>query len=80
MLRIIFSSKEPGLKDNMDTLFHISTQYQAHKDVVEELIWKNKSTIVPSLVFTKITLSNWGLSRQTLIALSYQIMIRTKIF
>lgn len=42
MLRIIFSSKEPGLKDNMDTLFHISTQYQAHKDVVEELIWKKQ--------------------------------------
>lgn len=42
MLRIIFSSKEPGLKENMDTLFHISTQYQAHKDVVEELIWKKQ--------------------------------------
>lgn len=42
MLRIIFSSKEPGLKDNMDTLFHISTQYQAHKEVVEELIWKKQ--------------------------------------
>lgn len=42
MLRIIFSSKEPGLKDNMDTLFHISTQYQVHKDVVEELIWKKQ--------------------------------------
>lgn len=42
MLRIIFSSKEPGLKDNVDTLFHISTQYQAHKDVVEELIWKKQ--------------------------------------
>lgn len=42
MLRIIFSSKEHGLKDNMDTLFHISTQYQAHKDVVEELIWKKQ--------------------------------------
>ena len=42
MLRIIFSSKEPGLKGNMDTLFHISTQYQAHKDVVEELIWKKQ--------------------------------------
>ena len=26
----------------MDTLFHISTQYQAHKDVVEELIWKKQ--------------------------------------
>ena len=34
MLRIIFSSKEPGLKDNMDALFHISTQYQAHKEMV----------------------------------------------
>lgn len=42
MLRIIFSSKENGLKDNMDTLFHISTQYQAHKDMVEELIWKKQ--------------------------------------
>ena len=42
MLRIIFSSKEHGLKDNMDTLFHISTQYQAHKDTVEELIWKKQ--------------------------------------
>ena len=26
MLRIIFSSNEPGLKDNMDALFHISTR------------------------------------------------------
>lgn len=40
VLRIIFSSNENGLKDNMDELFHISTQYQAHKDIVEELIWK----------------------------------------
>lgn len=80
MLRIIFSSNEPGLKDNMDALFHISTQYQAHKEMVEELIWKNKSIIVPSLIFTKITLSNWGLSRQTLIALSCRIMIRAKTF
>lgn len=42
MLRIIFSSKEQGLKDNMDALFHISTQYQAHKEMVEELIWKKQ--------------------------------------
>ena len=42
MLRIIFSSNEPGLKDNMDALFHISTQYQAHKEMVEELIWKEQ--------------------------------------
>ena len=42
MLRIIFSSKEQGLKDNMDALFHISTQYQAHKEMVEELIWKEQ--------------------------------------
>lgn len=42
MLRIIFSSKEQGLKDNMDALFHISTQYQAHKDIVEELVWKKQ--------------------------------------
>lgn len=42
MLRIIFSSNEPGLKDNMDALFHISTQYQAHKEMVEELIWKKQ--------------------------------------
>ena len=42
MLRIIFSSKEPGLKDNMDALFYISTQYQAHKEMVEELIWKEQ--------------------------------------
>lgn len=42
MLRIIFSSNEPGLKDNMDALFHISTQYQAHKEMVEELLWKEQ--------------------------------------
>ena len=26
----------------MDALFHISTQYQAHKEMVEELIWKKQ--------------------------------------
>lgn len=41
-LKISFSSKEPKLKQNMDDLFHISLQYQAHTDVVEELVWKKE--------------------------------------
>lgn len=41
-LEISFNAREAGLKDWMDNLFHISFQYQAHKDVVEELVWKKK--------------------------------------
>lgn len=41
-LKISFSSKESKLKDNMDNLFHISLQYQAHKDIVEEITWKKQ--------------------------------------
>lgn len=41
-LKINFNSSENHLKNNMDTLFHISTQYQAHKDIVEEIVWKKQ--------------------------------------
>lgn len=41
-LRISFKAKDKLLRDNMNSLFHITTQYQAHKDIVEELIWKQK--------------------------------------
>lgn len=41
-LRISFKAKDKQLGENMDSLFHITTQYQAHKDIVEELIWKQK--------------------------------------
>mgnify|MGYP002524515373 CR=1 FL=1 len=41
-LQVLFTSEETGLKENMDDLFDISVQYQAHKDVVEEIVWKDK--------------------------------------
>ena len=41
-LRISFKAKDKQLGENMNSLFHITTQYQAHKDIVEELIWKQK--------------------------------------
>lgn len=41
-LKINFNSSEGNLKENMDKLFHISTQYQAHKDIVEEIVWKKQ--------------------------------------
>lgn len=41
-IRISFKAKDKLLRDNMNNLFHITTQYQAHKDIVEELIWKQK--------------------------------------
>lgn len=41
-LRISFKAKDKQLGENMNNLFHITTQYQAHKDIVEELIWKQK--------------------------------------
>lgn len=41
-LRISFKAKDEQLGENMNNLFHITTQYQAHKDIVEELIWKQK--------------------------------------
>lgn len=41
-LKISFKAKDEKLRSNMNELFHISTQYQAHKDIVEELIWKQK--------------------------------------
>lgn len=41
-LRISFKAKDEQLGENMNILFHITTQYQAHKDIVEELIWKQK--------------------------------------
>lgn len=41
-LKISFNVREAELKDRMDNLFHISFQYQAHKDIVEELVWKKK--------------------------------------
>lgn len=40
--RIVFASNEDGLKEEMDHLFKISDQYQAHKDVAEEIVWKRK--------------------------------------
>lgn len=42
VLRIAFASDEDGLKENMEQLFGISHQYQAHKDIVEEILWKSK--------------------------------------
>ncbi len=41
-LKISFDAKDEKLRENMNNLFHITTQYQAHKDIVEELIWKQK--------------------------------------
>ena len=42
VLRIAFASDEDGLKENMEQLFGISHQYQAHKDIAEEILWKSK--------------------------------------
>lgn len=41
-LKIIYKCDTAGLKQNQEDLFHITTQYQAHKDVVEEMIWKKE--------------------------------------
>ena len=43
MIRIIFDC--PGnseLKDNHEKLFHITTLYQGHRDIVEEILWKKQ--------------------------------------
>lgn len=42
VLQIRFNSQDTKLKKNQEDLFQITTQYQAHKDIVEELLWKSK--------------------------------------
>ena len=41
-LRLEYDCKSEELKKNQEEIFHITTQYQAHKDVVEEIVWKNE--------------------------------------
>ena len=42
-LKILFDYPgNPNLKNGYENFFQISTLYQAHKDVAEELIWKQK--------------------------------------
>lgn len=41
-LKIIYECETKKLKANQEKLFHITTQYQAHKDVAEEMIWKKE--------------------------------------
>lgn len=41
-IKIKFSSHDQSLLDNHEKLFHISTLYQGHRDIVEEILWKKK--------------------------------------
>lgn len=41
-LEIWYGCENDVLKENHEKTFHIKTQYQAHKDVVEEIIWKQQ--------------------------------------
>ena len=41
-LKILFSCEDAALEKMFNRFFHIKTLYQAHKDVAEELIWKQK--------------------------------------
>ena len=49
--------------ENEENLFQISTLYQAHRDVVEELIWKNIYTMIFLSRFIMMNLSPYGLRR-----------------
>lgn len=41
-LEIWYDCENDVLKESHEQTFHIKTQYQAHKDIVEEIIWKKQ--------------------------------------
>lgn len=61
-LKIIYECESEELKNNHEKLFHITTQYQAHKDIVEEIIWKKETYNSTFLDIYRNTFKNLGFS------------------
>lgn len=61
-LKIIYKCETTELKENQEELFHITTQYQAHKDVAEEMIWKKEIYNSTFLKIYQETFKNLGFS------------------
>lgn len=63
-LKILFDCKSNNdLWENEENLFQISTLYQAHHDMVEELIWKKIYTMILLNRFIIMILSLYSLQR-----------------